>query len=154
MRGKPNKSGFTVIELMIVLAIMVIIAATAVPYMMAGMTGGGLAQAAEQLRSDFHRAKMLAISRQASCTIQLDTGNHTYTISLNNQTIDLSDYGGDIQIGAGSVSVTFTPQGICSTAGSVFLRDVHPRGSTELWEVRVSLAGGISKRADGVKAKS
>nr|WP_281432153.1 GspH/FimT family pseudopilin [Desulfatitalea alkaliphila] len=142
----PNgKKGFTLVELMVTIAIIAILLGVATPAMVSYMQQKGVRDAADQLAMDFQRAKMLAISRSAPCSIIFDTANNRYTISLTNQTIDLVNYRGGVTFAApfpDPPQVTFNPQGTCFPASQLFL--TNAAGSRTLG-VRTSIAGGITQ---------
>jgi type II secretion system protein H len=138
------QGGFTLLELMIVIAIISILIAVATPATLNWMRQRGVRDAADQLAMDLQRAKLLAIQRGMNCIITINSpAANQYTISLNNEVVDLRRYpGGVVFTDAPTVSdplVTFTPQGICQNFGSFFLTNQNRR-----FRVMATAAGGIS----------
>ncbi len=140
-RGAP---GFTLIEVVIVVAIIAIIIGAATPAMMGYLRQKGVREAADQLNMDLQRAKLLAISRNANCSILFDEPNNRYTITLTNQIVSLDRYRGEVAFLPpipNPPMITFNPQGLGVDAGSVFL--INATGTR--YELRTSMAGGISR---------
>jgi type II secretion system protein H len=144
-RLKSGSAGFTLMELMVVIAIIAIIVGIATPSMMGYMRQRGVREAADQLAMDMQRAKMLAIARNANCAIVIDAANNRYLNSLTNEIVEMARFRGGVTFAAPLIDppqVTFTPQGICSDPGDIFLTNAD--GVVPL-RVRTTLAGGISR---------
>lgn len=140
--------GFTLTELMVVIALIAILLTAATPAMISYLRQRGVREAADQLYADMQRAKLLAISRGADCVITVDTANNNYRISLTNQVIDLNVYRGGVIFTnnpvATAAEITFNPRGLCNPpGGSIVLTNADGIATVEL---RASLAGGISQR--------
>jgi prepilin-type N-terminal cleavage/methylation domain-containing protein len=144
-RLRSGSAGFTLIELMIVIVTLAILAGVATPSLMGYMRQRGVREAADQLAMDMQRAKLLAISRNANCSIIVDSANNRYTISLTNEIVNLNRYRGGVTFSAPipvPAMITFNPQGLCTQTGTLFLTNAD--GVTPL-ELRTTLAGGISQ---------
>jgi type IV fimbrial biogenesis protein FimT len=137
-------SGFTLMELIIGIAIVAVIVSAAMPTMLDWMRQRGVRDAADQLAMDLQRAKLLAIKHNTNCTITINSpGPDQYTISIINEVVDLRRFAGAVKFtnspDPSATWVTFTPHSVCQDFGSFFLSDQNRR-----FRVRVSAAGGIS----------
>ena len=146
--SKGSSSGFTLIELVIVMSIMAALLAVAAPPMINWVRGRGARDAAFQMSMDLQRARMLAIQRGVNCSIMIDTpGPNQYTISIINEVMDLGRYRGTVVFSnAPDISdpvITFTPQGVCQIPGMFYLSDQNRR-----FRVRATVAGAVSVHWD------
>ena len=80
-----KNTGFTMLELMVAIAIMVIGAAIAIPNMIQWRTESNLRGSANNLRADLNMAKMLAIRENAVVVVDFSAGDH-YDIFVDNGT--------------------------------------------------------------------
>lgn len=140
-KSKKASAGFTLIELIVVVAVAGVMLAVAIPMTMNQMRQRGIRDAAIQLSMDLQRAKLLAIQRDTNCSITFDAPvANQYTISISGEVVDLGKYPGGVAFTAASAPViTFTPQGLCQAFGSVFLTDQQ-----RTFRVRATVSGGIS----------
>ncbi len=148
-RQIDNNSGFSLIELVIVMVIAAVVMAIAAPTTIAWLRERGVRNAADQLAMDLQRAKLMAIKENANCTITTNTpAANQYTISLNNEVVDLGRYPGSVAFTnnpeATSAAITFTPQGLCTTIPAAVL--LTNQNGVLTFRVRVSAAGGISEK--------
>ncbi len=141
---KGISPGFTLIELMVVVCVATLVLAVATPLTIQHLQQRGVRQAADQLALDLQKAKLLAIQRNTNCSIFINMpAANQYTISVTNEVVDLSTYYGQVVFTdtpdvSGKV-ITFTPQGVCSPAGAIFITDNNRR-----YRVRTSIAGAVS----------
>ncbi len=91
-----NTRGFSLIEMMVVIAIVAVGTAIAVPNYLVYRDKSNLRGAASVLKGDLYRAKITAIKNHTSITVQFNSNNYTIT-SLGTKeltagiTIDLSN---------------------------------------------------------------
>ncbi len=144
-----QKKGFTLIELCVVIAIIGSLSAIGIPSIISWMTQQSLQSAVYQISSDLFQARSLAIKNNANCQILYDPSLNLYTISLSNQTRNLSDYRGGVTFTPDpavtevqSPSITYDARGLCSAGGGqVFITNSQ---KTHTYRIQTSAAGGIS----------
>jgi len=130
-----DKSGFTLVELMVVISILAILALITVPSYMSWMPSYRLKGAARDMISNLQLAKLEAIKRNTTCTVNIDVGGNAYNLQLPDSTIiktvSLGDYGSGITFtNTGNISnaITFSSRGIATfdpvpsdTMGKIFI---------------------------------
>ena len=130
---RSAREGFTLVESLIVIGIVIIVAAIAIPEFRKMAVNGNLKAAAGDLIADFSSLKRRAMSENAKFSIKFDVARNNYMIQgtgmnqiktpeyfANNVMITSADFGG------GS-SITFQPRGTTSF-GTVIL--TNTRSST------------------------
>lgn len=123
-----NNSGFTILELFVVIAVLVLLTAISIPGFFAYLPRHRLNSAARDLYSNLHLAKMAAIKANGTCTVTFNTGANAYAISgAMSKTILLDNYGSGVSYQAPPTfstiaSITFNSQGqISGTFGYAYL---------------------------------
>ncbi len=86
-----NEKGFTSIEMLTVLVVVAILAAVAMPDLLAWSEKTSLNGAAQNIYANFQKARQEAIKRNTSCTIVF--GSSTYTIFIDDDNDFLQDAG-------------------------------------------------------------
>jgi len=74
-------AGFTLLELLVVLMLMAMVYAMAVPMISAGMPGTELKGAARQLAAGLRQARSQAVSRKEESTLTLDVEKRNFKVS-------------------------------------------------------------------------
>lgn len=154
-----NKRGFSLTELMIVIAVIGIMGLIAVPTLVTALPGYRLKSSARELCSNMRKARSLAVKQNRSVTLEFKTDNNTYTID-NSEHIALpsgvtfghgnatAPPGDAASLPSDSISftdnkVTFTTQGLISGgSGYVYLQNV--KGQT--YAVGARTSGSIIMR--------
>jgi type IV fimbrial biogenesis protein FimT len=83
--NKRNQSGFTLIELMVAVAVMIILATIAVPAFQTMMKNFQIRNAAESINNGMQKARAEAIGRNKNVEFVLGT-NSAWTVQLNDGT--------------------------------------------------------------------
>jgi prepilin-type N-terminal cleavage/methylation domain-containing protein len=125
MRSRPrtrrDESGFTMIEVMVVIGIIAILAGAAIPGFSAWIPDYRLKSAVQDLYSNMQLAKMEAIRSNSQYRISFDTTNKTYQVirpdGSTEKEVNLSDYGSGVTYGGGGVEyddddIGFTSRGM------------------------------------------
>jgi len=114
-----RSNGFTLSELLVVLAILGILATTAIPGFSRWLPSYRLKGAARDLFSNFQLAKLTAIKDRSECAVYFDSGNCCYQIWSGGpnriydgrtgddvlvKTIEVSTYGSGVNYGLGDSS--------------------------------------------------
>ncbi|EIM63102.1 GspH/FimT family pseudopilin [Desulfobacter postgatei] len=115
MPRQQHNGGFTLIEMMIVIAIIGIAASIGVPNLMLWFDNLSVKSAARDLYSAMQEARMIAVRQNADTAIVFDTANSRYEIrsdwgSGNNleSRVLLSSYKNKVQFGNGNATETET----------------------------------------------
>jgi prepilin-type N-terminal cleavage/methylation domain-containing protein len=106
-----KRSGFTLIELTIVIVLLAILAGVGVPSFLSWLPKYRLKRAARDLYSNLQLAKMTAIKANKDCRVNYYKNPDRYTIDLLNKTIKLSEYKSGITF-CGPNDQTFAVPGI------------------------------------------
>jgi prepilin-type N-terminal cleavage/methylation domain-containing protein len=132
---RSAQKGFTLVESSIVVGILIIVAAIAIPEFRKMAVNGNLKAAAREIISDFSSLKRRAMSENEKFSIKFDVARNNYMIQgagmnqiktpeyfANNIMITSADFGG------GS-SITFQPRGTTSF-GTVILTNIRSSTAT------------------------
>jgi prepilin-type N-terminal cleavage/methylation domain-containing protein len=119
-----NKSGFTLVELLVVIGLIATIAAIAIPNIISWLPGYRLRAAANDIYSNFQYAKIGAIKNNNNWAVVFNTGSNSYSIRSDylgpsdtiEKTINLSDYKSGVGFGSGNATT--------SVPGSAFPFDI------------------------------
>jgi prepilin-type N-terminal cleavage/methylation domain-containing protein len=128
IKSMRKNSGFTLIELIIVIVVLVILAAVSVPIYLSWLPEYRLRSAADDLYAHLQHAKMQAIRNNKNYAIQFVQATNSYTIYSNYvsasdtgtaiKTINLSDHGSGVGYGRGDATSaigTYDADGITYT---------------------------------------
>lgn len=149
-RRTSSQKGFTLVELMIAIALIAILATIAAPAFLRYAINANLKSATRDITSDFLLLKERAISENVMYRIVFNVAGNNYTIwernvadtaYINPQTKTPISFGSDISFSGATAAfknpgVTFQTRGTV-TAGNVAL--INSRGSTAT--IRVNITG-------------
>lgn len=127
--------GFTLMELMIVIAIMAILAAIAAPNYTSFMAQRRLNGAARQIMSDLMHARMQAVNQNNEFKITF-VNSHEYQILDDDNSNGSSDSGESVR--TKSVQTDYSDVTLSSTANPVF----NPRGTANGATITLSNSAG------------
>ena len=140
-----KRSGFTLIELTIVIVLLAILAAVSVPNFLSWLPKYRLKSAARDLYSNLQLAKMSAIKANKNCRVNYFKNPDRYTVDLLNKTIRLSDYKSGITFHGPNnqtfavPTITFNSRG-SSNSGYAYLTN---SGNTAYYRVGPLTSGAI-----------
>jgi Tfp pilus assembly protein FimT len=140
-----KRSGFTLIQLTIVIALLAILTAVSVPNFLSWLPKYRLKSAARDLYSNLHLAKMSAIKANKKCRVNYYKNPDRYMVDLLNKTIRLSDYKSAITFYGPNnqtfavPSITFNSRG-SSNSGYAYLTN---SGNTAYYRVGPLTSGAI-----------
>jgi type IV fimbrial biogenesis protein FimT len=157
-----GKAGFSLVELMVVIGILSIMAAIAVPNFISWLPDMRLKSAARDLYSNFQRAKIVAVKNNTNVVVSFNVGADRYVIFVDDGgttgTANDDTQNGDEQIltnvtlpadvnlqgvnfSLASTTPGFTPAALPlkSRIGNVVLDNANGR----LYKITLSIAGGL-----------
>lgn len=142
-------SGLTLLEVLVALAIIAIVS-IAIPGFLFSMHQQGPTHAANKLRADLQRARVLAVKQKKVCTVLFNhPGVNQYGTTLNKRIADLAAYKGSVSFlshgpdgGVMAAEVAFNRKGMSTTVvpGNIYITD---QGHTSIYRVSVMPPGGI-----------
>lgn len=129
---KKSDRGFTIIELMIVIAVIAILGLGAVPAIRGMVNKGGSQYAADELYSAIMLARMRAVRNNQWTNITFNVpGVDQYTIQWSGEVVNLAKHRSNPTFirspraldPAPIPMITFSPQGFATVSGNVYLND-------------------------------
>jgi len=141
-----KESGFTLLELMVVIGIIAIAAGLAMPSFIGRLPAKRMESAASGVKAAFQVARMSAIKENTSATLQFDLNDESYSVRVAGRLITHGKMpaGVDLekvlnQTTSASVDmITFNSRGFPTPPADVFLQNTA--GAT--WTIQVNMTGG------------
>ena len=140
-----KRSGFTLIQLIIVIVLLAILAGVGVPNFLSWLPKHRLKHAARDLYSNLQLEKMTAIKANKDCRVNYYKNPDRYMINLLNKTIKLSDYKSGISFCGpnnqtfAAAAITFNSRGT-GNSGYAYLSN---SGKTAYYRVGPLTSGAI-----------
>ena len=143
-KGTPSDHGFTVIELMVVLAVALIVMGVALPNMMSWLPTYRLSAGARQLAGDLQLARMKAISQNTKYRLSfgvLPSTSYTFEkddggFATESGPFSLPD---GIEVTMISATSEFQPRGTANTPSTITLQN----GNGDTKEINIALVGRV-----------
>lgn len=134
-----NNSGFTIMEMMVVIGILAIAAAIAVPGFIGWLPNYKLRSGAEDIQSTLQLTRQTAIKQNDTAIVSFNTGSETYTATVDAQTFRSGQMPAGINIDtvSGDGFVEFDSQGFATSAVDIVVKNRQNKSKT----VRVKLTG-------------
>jgi hypothetical protein len=160
LNRRISARGFTLIELLLAMAFMVAVAVLAIPAISGMVTNFSGNRAADELVSELHVARSLAVRHGVNATVTFDDpAVGQYTVTWGNpvqvRVLDLARFRGGIRFENNPplpesppvAGIVFAPTGLAAINpvgwGNVYITD---RDNTEDLCIEVTLAGAISQK--------
>ena len=150
--------GYTVIELLVAMAVFVALSVLAIPSIRGMVDDMGGNRAVHEIMSDLHVVKSLAVRHGRPAWVDFDTpaaGQYTVTWNVPNQSrvVDLRGFRAGVGFepnppGLGGptpapvAQILFNPQGFATTPGSIYLTD---QNNSEVIRIEVLFSGAIGE---------
>jgi len=157
-----KNSGFTLVELMVTIAIIAIVAAIAIPGYMSWLPNYRLKSAVLDLEGNIQRTRLQAIKYNQTWAVLFDQPNNIYYVCSNpgvnglwdgpvamggdgdtvERTVNLADYNAGVNIPAvSSTAFTFSNRGIAGFNYTVSL--MNQSATSPTYQISVSISGGV-----------
>ncbi len=141
-----NKKGFSLFELMIVIAIIAILSAITVPNLISWYRNQGLRTAVVELQSNLHLAKMAAVKQNQNCTVFINSTAGSYNIDCINKTVSLGTYSGgvvfvDTEDEKTADEILYTSRGISNLNQTIYLTNIE---NSAYYRIQILIYGGVA----------
>jgi type IV fimbrial biogenesis protein FimT len=133
-----RQGGFSLIEMMVVLGIMAIILAVALPAFNAWRESTALQSAEETLMAHIKQARIMAVSGNRSVSVAFTTNSYTVdSTSANPQQYLLSDYSKSLSMTYSTATLQFNSDGTTNVSDTINVKNANGTNKT----ISVNLVG-------------
>jgi prepilin-type N-terminal cleavage/methylation domain-containing protein len=142
-----EESGFTIMELMVVIGIVAILAAIALPNFIGKLPAKRIESAASEVRAVFQVARLAAIKENSPAILQFDVNDESYSVRVSGRLVkhgkmpagvDLKDvFLSNQTTPAPGGAITFNSRGFPTPSVDVFLQNT----AGTIWTIQVNLTG-------------
>jgi prepilin-type N-terminal cleavage/methylation domain-containing protein len=162
-RLKGGTGGFTMIELMICLAVFVALAGIAVPGIRAMVNNLSGNRAVDEIVNELHNARMLAIRHGRPSQVVFSPATNQYSITWNvppqTRTYDFQHFRGGVRFEANPPglggptpapvnTIVFSPLGFATTPGDIYITtqdNAMAPGTAKVIRIQIAYSGAISE---------
>jgi type IV fimbrial biogenesis protein FimT len=139
MRFMQKQAGFTLIELVVVMAIAAILLTIALPNLIGWTPQKRLQSAASDIQGALHVARMGAVKGNTSGVVVFETANDRYTVTVDGRTVRTGQMpaGVDLLSVTPQTTITFNSRGFPNATTTVSLKT----SSIPTWTVQLNLTG-------------
>lgn len=147
MDPMSEKSGFTLMELMVIIAIIAIIFALALPAFIGWLPAKRMESAASEVNAAFQVTRLSAIKENTSAILKFDLDDESYSVRVSGRLVKHGKMPAGVvlekvlnQTTSASVDmITFNSRGFPSPPVDVFLQN---ETGTMTWTIQVNMTGG------------
>lgn len=143
-RGRRGESGFSISEMLVVVAIVGLATVIAIPLVSEQVRAAKARSAADQLAVDLKAARMIAVSKRATLnfTIHPDPGNYYEYAGTDGTTRRITlPLGVRIVTPSSTSTIAFQPNGALSSAFTTQIETTIDDDEAERWTITTSVLG-------------
>jgi type IV fimbrial biogenesis protein FimT len=125
-RQAARQDGFSLIEMMVVIGIMAIILAVALPAFSAWRESTALQSASETLMAHIKQARIMAVSGNRAVSITFAANSYTMDSGgTNPQVFQLSDYSKNLSMTSTAATLTFSSDGTTNAQDTITIKNLN-----------------------------
>ena len=139
-RGISGARGFTLVEILVTVALIGIISAIAIPDWGTVLLTFRLNGATRQVQSELHRIKMKAVNENVDFQLVYSDKANSYQVQRDGTLVETKvlPEGIDLRTATSPLTLEFTPRGTPSSAGTVTLKLCNTKGEGKNVVVRAT----------------